>query len=58
MHKIYWLEYVNVNDNHHQDGIITETFWYKSDMNRRRYELMNDDDLEGIEHGFDMVDLD
>ena len=56
MQKIYWLEYVNVNDNHSHDGVMTETFWHKSDMNRRRYEL--DSDNEVIDYGYDMVDLD
>ncbi len=56
MHKIYWLEYVNANDNHSHDGIMTETFWYKSDMNSRRYELMGDNEI--IDYGYDLVDLD
>ncbi len=52
MQKIYWLEYVNYT----QIGVITETFWFKSDMNSRRYELMPDNEI--IDYGYDLVDLD
>ena len=59
MHKIYWLEYVNANNNHYDDGVITETFWTKSDMNKRRYELKrNFSELTTIDYGYDVVDLD
>ena len=56
MFKIYWLEYVNANHNHSHEGIITESFWCKSDMNRRRYELMPNNEIMG--YGYDMVELD
>lgn len=56
MHKIYWLEYVNANDNHSHDGIMTETFWYKSDM----IDAINglDPDNAVVDYGSDVVDLD